>query len=72
MIRRFTKLSNHLSFNVIYQRHCIELDAKKVSYNLVDEIQNILSTIALEQVHEFMGYVRYSCHLYGFRSNSGL
>ena len=44
MIRRFTKLSNHLSFNVIYQRHCIELDAKKVSYNLVDEIQNILST----------------------------
>ena len=39
---------------------------------LVDEIQNTLSTIVLEQVHEFMGYVRYSCHLYGFRSNSVL
>ena len=39
---------------------------------LVDEIQNTLSTIVLEQVNEFMGYFRYSCHLYGFRSNSGL
>ena len=37
---------------------------------LVDEIQNTLSTIVLEQVHEDMGYVRYSCHLYGVRSNS--
>ena len=35
----------------------------------MDEIQNTLSTTVLEHV---MGYTRYSYHLYGFRSYSGL
>ena len=37
----------------------------------VSEVLELLST-ALELAHEFMGYIRYSCHIYGFRSNSGL
>ena len=46
----------------------LSFNASKIC-SIVDEIQNTLSTIVLEQVHAFMGYDRYSCHLYGFRSN---
>ena len=57
--------------NKIANYWILSLNALKISI-LVDESLNKLSTTVLELVQYFVGYIRYSCNLYGFRSNSGL